>query len=76
MFESFVTAFIIYLVVIDPIGNAPVFLAVTSHLEQRRKLLVVVEVSAIATAIMLFFALCGAWVLSYLQISEEAFKIA
>ena len=25
---------------------------------------------------MLFFALCGAWVLSYLQISEAAFKIA
>ena len=27
MFESFVTAFIIYFVVIDPIGNAPIFLA-------------------------------------------------
>ena len=29
MFEGFVTAFIIYFVVIDPIGNAPIFLAVT-----------------------------------------------
>ena len=76
MFESFVTAFIIYFVVIDPIGNAPVFLAVTSHLDQKRKLRVAVEGAAIATAIMLFFALCGAWVLSYLQISEAAFKIA
>ena len=76
MFESFVTAFIIYFVVIDPIGNAPVFLAVTSHLNQKRKLRVAVEGSAIATAIMLFFALCGAWVLAYLQISEAAFKIA
>ena len=35
-----------------------------------------VEGAAIATAIMLFFALCGAWVLSYLKISEAAFKIA
>ena len=35
-----------------------------------------IEGSAIATAIMLFFALCGAWVLSYLKISEAAFKIA
>ena len=76
MFESFVTAFIIYFVVIDPIGNAPVFLAVTSHLDQARKLRVAVEGSAIATTIMLFFALCGAWVLSYLKISEAAFKIA
>ena len=29
MFESFITAFIIYFVVIDPVGNAPIFLAVT-----------------------------------------------
>ena len=76
MFENFVTAFIIYFVVIDSIGNAPVSLAITSYLDQRRKLRVAVEGSAIATAIMLFFALCGAWVLAYLQISEEAFKIA
>ena len=76
MLESFVTAFIIYFVVIDPIGNAPVFLAVTSHLDRSRKLRVAIEGSAIATAIMLFFALCGAWVLSYLKISEAAFKIA
>ena len=55
---SFVTAFIIFVVVIDPIGNVPVFLAVTSYLEQKRKLRVVVEGAAIATVIMLFFALC------------------
>ena len=35
-----------------------------------------IEGAAIATAIMLFFALCGAWVLSYLKISEAAFEIA
>ena len=73
LLESFVTAFIIYFVVVDPIGNAPVFLAVTSHLERGGKLLVAIESSAIAIAIMLFFALCGAWVLSYMKISEAAF---
>ena len=31
MIESFVTAFIIYFVVIYPIGNAPIFLAVTGY---------------------------------------------
>ena len=54
MLESFVTAFFIYFVVIDSIGNAPVFLTVTSHLEQGRKLRVAIEGAAIATAIMLF----------------------
>lgn len=28
MLENFVTAFIVYFVVIDPIGNAPIFLAI------------------------------------------------
>ena len=76
MFESFVTAFIIYFVVIDPIGNAPIFLAVTEAQDRARKLRTALEGTAIATAIMLFFALCGAWILAYLNITEAAFKIA
>ena len=42
----------------------------------RRKLRTALEGTAIATAIMLFFALCGAWILGYLNITEAAFKIA
>ena len=34
------------------------------------------EGTLIATMIMLSFALCGAWILAYLNISEAAFKIA
>ena len=76
MIEAFVTAFIIYFVVIDPVGNAPIFLAVTQHQDRARKLRTALEGTAIATAIMLFFALCGAWILGYLNISEAAFRIA
>ena len=76
MLESFITAFIIYFVVIDPIGNAPIFLAVTEAQGRARKLRTALEGTAIATAIMLFFALCGAWILAYLNITEGAFKIA
>lgn len=76
MVEAFVTAFIIYFVVIDPVGNAPIFLAVTQHQDRARKLRTALEGTAIATTIMLFFALCGAWILGYLNISEAAFRIA
>jgi multiple antibiotic resistance protein len=76
MLEALITAFIIYFVVIDPVGNAPIFLAVTQHQDRARKLLNALEGTAIATAIMLFFALCGAWILAYLNISEAAFRIA
>ena len=29
MLENFITAFIVYFVVIDPIGNSPIFLAIS-----------------------------------------------
>ena len=76
MVEAFITAFIIYFVVIDPVGNAPIFLAVTEAQDRARKFRTALEGTAIATAIMLFFALCGAWILAYLNITEAAFKIA
>ena len=59
IFGSFVTAFIFYFVVIDPIGNAPIFLAVTEAKDRIRKLHIAIEGTAITTAIMLFFTLCG-----------------
>ena len=76
MIESFITAFIIYFVVIDPVGNAPIFLAVTGAQDRARKMRTALEGTLVATMIMLFFALCGAWILAYLNISEAAFKIA
>jgi small neutral amino acid transporter SnatA (MarC family) len=37
MLENFSTAFVLYFVVIDPIGNSPIFLAITAHLSKRQK---------------------------------------
>ena len=76
MIESFITAFTIYFVVIDPVGNAPIFLVVTGAQERARKMRTALEGTLVATMIMLFFALCGAWILAYLNISEAALKIA
>ena len=76
MIENFLTAFIVYFVVIDPIGTAPLFLAVTAAQDKRAKIRTAIEATLAATLIMVFFALCGSWVLQYLKISEPAFKIA
>jgi hypothetical protein len=45
-------------------------------LPKRQKIRVAIEGSSVAAAIMLFFALCGAWILHYLAISFTAFKLA
>tara|TARA_B100000497_G_C7634664_1_gene381491 strand:- start:368 stop:997 length:630 start_codon:yes stop_codon:yes gene_type:complete len=74
--ESFLTAFVIYFVVIDPVGSAPIFLSVTSHLTKIQKYKVAMEATIIASLIMIFFGMCGTWILHYLQISISAFKIA
>ena len=76
MLETFITAFIVYFVVIDPVGNAPVFLAITQSQARRQKFRTAIEGTLFATGIMLFFALCGAWLLAYLKITDHAFKIA
>ena len=66
----------IYFVVIDPVGSAPIFLSVTSHLTKVQKYKVAIEATIIASLIMIFFGMCGTWILHYLQISISAFKIA
>ena len=76
MIESFLTAVVIYFVVIDPVGSAPIFLSVTSHLTKVQKYKVAIEATIIASLIMIFFGMCGTWILHYLQISISAFKIA
>ena len=76
MSESFITAFIVYFVVVDPIGNAPIFIAVTQYLDRAAKTRAALESTFIASGIMLFFALCGSWILGYLNISMTGFKIA
>jgi len=76
MIESFITAFIVYFVVIDPVGTAPIFLAITTHLNKPQKIRTALEGSLVAGAIMIFFALCGVWILHYLNISLTAFRLA
>ena len=76
MIENFLAAFIVYFVVIDPTGTAPLFLAVTAAQDKRAKIRITIEATLLATLIMVFFALCGSWVLQYLRVGEPAFKIA
>ena len=76
MIEFFITTFIFYFIVIDPAGTTPVFLVVTQHLKVKQKIKTALQGTFIATLILLFFALLGNLILSYLKISFPAFTIA
>ena len=76
MIEVFFQSFVLYFVVIDPLAAAPLFLIVTQGLKVKNKLRTAFEATLIATLILIFFAILGNFILSYLQISLSAFTIA
>ena len=76
MLEIFIQTFFLYFIVIDPLGTSPLFLIVTQHMETKDKIKTALSATTIATLILLFFALLGSSLLSYLNISFPAFTIA
>lgn len=70
------TALVTLLVVVDPPGLAPMFLAVTTGMNQQERRSVGWRACLIATAILWFFALAGEPFLRLLGISTAAFRIA
>ena len=76
MIELFVSAFVTFFVVIDPPGCAPIFAGLTrDHPPAHRRAMAVRSV-AVATFILLFFAVLGEGLLKALGISLAAFRIA
>ena len=76
MLEIFIQTFFLYFIVIDPLGTTPLFLIVTQDMDAKQKIKTALSATTIATIILLFFALLGSSLLSYLNISFPAFTIA
>jgi multiple antibiotic resistance protein len=75
-FEFLISALVTLLVVLDPIGIAPTFLAVTSGLSARARRAVALRACLIAGAVLIGAALIGDWLLRQLGITLPAFRIA
>ena len=76
MYEIYLQSFVLYFVVIDPFGTTPIFMSLTQHQNTKEKLKSAFEGVLTATIILIFFSLVGNFLLSYLNISLGAFKIA
>ena len=75
MTEIFVQTFFLYFIVIDPLGNTPLFLSITQNMDTNKKIRIALSATIIASIILLFFAFLGSSLLSYLNISYPAFTI-
>ncbi|MFC7705027.1 MarC family protein [Plastorhodobacter daqingensis] len=71
-----ITAFVALFVVIDPIGLAPLFIALTAGMTQRERVAVGLRACAVSIALLTLFGLAGEGVLAFIGISMPAFRIA
>jgi multiple antibiotic resistance protein len=74
--EFLVSALVTLLVVVDPVGLAPTFVAVTGGFSPTQRRQVALRAALIAAAILFGTALGGDWLLRQLGISLPAFRIA
>lgn len=71
-----ITAFVTLALVMDPLGNVPLFLSVLKDVPQERRFKVIMRELVIALAVMLLFLFAGEKVLNLLGLQQEAIAIA
>src|SRR5688500_2076446 len=74
--QAFGETFVTLLVIMDPVGNAPIFVAITSRMPPRARQSAAVRAVLAAGVLVLGFAIFGKLVLDYLSVSIEALSIA
>jgi multiple antibiotic resistance protein len=70
------TAFVTLLVVLDPLGNVPVFLTLTARAADRDRHRAAYMALVVATIVVLAFAFFGHLLLEYLSVSLESLMVA
>jgi multiple antibiotic resistance protein len=73
---AYIPAFVALFVIIDPIGLAPLFVALTAGQTARERRGVALRACLVALGILTLFGLAGEAVLNFLGISMPAFRIA
>ncbi len=76
MLEFVFNSFVTLLVVVDPLGFAPIFAALTRGYPEKRKRETAIRATVVGATILLFFAFVGAALLEALGIGLAAFRIA
>ena len=76
MTTSFASAIVVLLLVMDPIGNIPLFVALLRHVDTARRTRVIVRECAIAFVVLLAFIFAGNRFLALLGLSDSALEIA
>ncbi len=76
MIDLFISAFVTLFVVIDPPGCAPIYASLTTGANAAQRRSMAIRATLIAGGILIFFAMFGEALLSFLHIDLDSFRIA
>jgi multiple antibiotic resistance protein len=74
--RAFAEAFVTLLVIMDPLGTAPIFISLTAGRKPAARRRAALEAAAAAGGLVVVFALFGRLILDYLHVSVESLMIA
>ncbi|QCI21734.1 YhgN family NAAT transporter [Buchnera aphidicola (Hyadaphis tataricae)] len=67
---------ILLILIMDPLGNLPIFMTVLKHLEEKRRKIIVIREMIIALIIMILFLFLGEKILILLNLKTETVAIS
>jgi MarC family membrane protein len=76
MDHTFLSALVLLLLVLDPIGSLPVFISVMRNVAPERRARVALRESALAFGVLVLFMLTGQWFLTLMRLSERSLEVA
>jgi MarC family membrane protein len=76
MDHDFLSALVLLLLVLDPLGSLPVFISVMRNVAPERRTRVALRESAMAFGVLLIFMLTGQAFLSLMRLSERSLEVA
>ncbi len=76
MDHSFVSAFVLLLLVLDPFGSLPIFISVLKGVSPPRRKIIALRESLIALGVLLAFMFSGEGFLALMHLSERSLEVA
>ena len=73
---TILAAILLLIIIMDPIGNVPVFLSILKNIPIERRRIIIIRELLIALIILLFFMFVGRYVLQMLEIEQSSLGIA
>lgn len=76
MEHSFLSAFVLLLLVLDPFGSLPIFIAVMGGVDPQRRRRVALREIAVAFFVLVIFMACGRQFLDVMHLSDRSLEVA